>query len=150
MTGGRAPKRPRDGRPSDPIRSVGDFPWHCGQGLPRSMRLLRPGEFSAVFDRGGRQVGRYMVLWTSASDAGVVRLGVVTSKRAFHRAVDRVRVRRRLREAFRRNRSGLAAGTDVVLVGRTAALGAPYSSLESELLKLAGYAGLTSGRKPGS
>ena len=149
MTGGRA-KTPCDSRPSAPVHSAAVSPGRCGQGLPRSMRLLRPGEFAAVFDRGARQVGRYMVLWTLVSDSGAVRLGVVTSKRAFHRAVDRVRVRRKFREAFRRNRAGLGTGTDVVLVGRTAALEARYDSLESELLKLAGYAGLTSGRKPGS
>jgi ribonuclease P protein component len=107
--------------------------------------LLRPAEFKAVFEGGSRHVGRCMVMWVKPVGGGRMRLGLVTSKRALRRAVDRNAVRRRFRECFRKNRLRFAGGADMVLVGRTAALGAPYTALEREMLRLAGKAGLLAG-----
>jgi len=120
-----------------------------GEGFPRRLRLLRPFEFKAVFDGGSRHVGRCMVMWVRPAGSGQVRLGLVTSKRAMRRAVDRNAVRRRFRECFRKNRLRFAPGADIVLVGRTAAVGAPYAALEKEMLRLAGKAGLLAGEMSG-
>jgi ribonuclease P protein component len=79
-----------------------------------------------------------MIAWTMATGGDCTRLGVVTSKRAFRRAVDRNLVRRRFRESFRRNRRRFLNGMDVVLVGRAAALTVPFCSIEREMLDLVG------------
>jgi ribonuclease P protein component len=57
-------------------------------------------------------------------------------------AVVRNRVRRRLREIFRLNQSGLAQGYDMILVARTRAVGAEYRELERAFLSVCGKLGL--------
>ena len=64
---------------------------------------------------------------------GRPRLGLTTS-RAVGNAVVRNRVRRHLREAFRRNRGAFALPLDIVIHVRPGADAATYSALELELV----------------
>jgi ribonuclease P protein component len=50
--------------------------------------------------------------------------------------VVRNRIKRRLREAFRLHRSKLAPQWDIVLNPRRALLQAPFSAIQSEMMKL--------------
>ncbi|MBM4148316.1 MAG: ribonuclease P protein component [Lentisphaerae bacterium] len=111
-------------------------------GFGRGLRLARPEEFDDVFKSGRRFPGRSMVLLCLARGGGEVRLGVVTTKRTFRRAVDRVRVRRRLRELFRRNRPAFRGCADIVLIGRGRALSEEYVDLERDFRSLAVKAGI--------
>jgi len=84
-----------------------------------------------------------MVLFLHSAPDASMRLGVVASKKVGN-AVARARAKRRLRDAFRRNRHQFTASTDdVVLVARRSILQADSKAMVSELLKLAGQAGLT-------
>lgn len=66
-------------------------------------------------------------------DAGPPRVGFTVSKKVGN-AVERNRVRRRLREIVRLAPTGrLQAGHDYVLVGRRAALGLPFARMVAEL-----------------
>ena len=96
--------------------------------------------------RGGPAFRR--TLWsTSARTGGGVtasahnRTGYTVSTKLGH-AVVRNRVRRRLREIFRLNQSGLAQGYDMILVARTRAVGAEYRELERAFLSVCGKLGL--------
>jgi ribonuclease P protein component len=68
------------------------------------------------------------------------RCGVITSRKAGG-AVERVRVRRRLRELFRLHRALLPSGLWLVVVARQAAATATFSSLAEEWRALARRAG---------
>jgi ribonuclease P protein component len=70
------------------------------------------------------------------------RLGVVAGRRSFRRAVDRARVKRLLREAYRLNRFRFSGQWDVILIARDPALQVKRQDIERELLALAGRAGL--------
>lgn len=62
------------------------------------------------------------------------RIGFTVTKRTAKKAVERNRIRRRLREAARLTAAKLARpGTDYVLVGRRPALTMPFAELTSEL-----------------
>jgi ribonuclease P protein component len=66
------------------------------------------------------------------SDQGPVRVGFTVSKKVGN-AVERNRVRRRLREIVRLSRAGaLRPGHDYVLVGRRAALALPFDRMMQE------------------
>ena len=66
-------------------------------------------------------------------DVGPPRVGFTVSKKVGN-AVERNRVRRRLREIVRLAPAGrLQAGHDYVLVGRRAALGVPFARMVAEL-----------------
>lgn len=111
-------------------------------GLSRHQRLLHNVDFRQAYDGGVRFVGRLMVLWVRRGDGAALRLGAVAGKRTFARSVDRSRVRRLMREAYRLNRYRLQGEVDVVLVARRALLGKRRQDAEGELLTLAGKAGL--------
>jgi ribonuclease P protein component len=67
-------------------------------------------------------------------DEGPARVGFTVSKRVAKKAVERNRIRRRLKEAVRQVAPGSAlAGFDYVLVGRRSALNERFDRIASEL-----------------
>ena len=110
--------------------------------LGRKQRLRRTAQFQETYDQNRRWHGRHMVLFLRAAPDASLRLGVVASKKVGN-AVERARAKRRLREAFRRQRAAFTRTTDdVVLVARRSVLTAPWTELVAELRKLALQAGL--------
>jgi ribonuclease P protein component len=99
--------------------------------LPRHARLRRGGDFQAVFQHGRRIERRsFVALW---QPAGRERQAGFTVSRQVRGAVSRNRVRRRLREAYRRERTGVPVEVAVVFVGRSPALMAPFELLQQEM-----------------
>jgi ribonuclease P protein component len=84
------------------------------------MRLLRPAEFSRVYDTRQSAAAGPLVLYAAAHRANPVgvRVGLSVSRR-IGAAVVRNRWKRRLREAFRQVRATLPAGNDFVIVVRS-------------------------------
>jgi ribonuclease P protein component len=105
--------------------------------FPKSARLSRSDEFRRVRENGRSITGRYMILGVlQDADAHQARVGIVTSRRVGC-AVERNRVRRRLREIIRVKRGSVRAGTWMVLVARRAAADGSFHDIESEWLRLA-------------
>ena len=105
--------------------------------LPAKSRLKKRRDFDRVFQGGRRLTGRFqVVVYRSAGEKGSRgRIGFVTAKK-LGKAHDRNRLRRWLREAYRRHRAELAKDFEMILLGRAAAVSAGYASIESELCKL--------------
>jgi ribonuclease P protein component len=101
-------------------------------GLPREARLRRPGEFAALRTSSGRAGGRCFHLRFRDNGLGHARLGLAISKRVSKRAVERNRIKRLLRESFRRIRYQLPA-IDLMVMAREQAAGVPGPQLLSEL-----------------
>jgi ribonuclease P protein component len=96
---------------------------------PRSARVRARPEFDAVFARGRRAANAILALHHLA-DAQPARLGLAVSRKVDSRAVVRNRIKRVLREHFRRLRAGLPGGAYVV-VARAAAARASGPELTS-------------------
>ena len=97
-------------------------------------RLKRRGDFRAAAN-GVRSVNRAFVLQArSRGDHGAVRVGF-TVTRQIGGAVERNRIRRRLREAVRHSTAGAAMcpGHDYVLIGRRPALAATFTEMTQAL-----------------
>jgi len=90
----------------------------------RSDRLLRSSEFSKAGREGRRVADPAFVLLVSERESGregpAQRLGITVSRKVGN-AVIRNRVKRRVREWFRRSRGKLRDGIDVVVIGRSGA-----------------------------
>jgi ribonuclease P protein component len=82
--------------------------------LPRSARLRRPDEFAAALAAGPIGARRHFSVFARPNGLAHARLGIVTSKKVAPRAVDRNRVKRIVREAFRIWR-GRLLGLDVLV-----------------------------------
>ncbi len=104
--------------------------------LPREARLRRTGEFAEVRRLGRRAVrGCLIVNWRNTAAGHRPRLGVVTSRKVGP-AVVRNRVRRLLREVFRRHQHDLCGPLDLVLVARPSIAGRPLADVERDFLAL--------------
>jgi ribonuclease P protein component len=112
-----------------------------GLGFGPDARLRERADFRAVFDGGRKTVGRWLILWHRDGPADrAPRLGLSVSAKVGG-AVRRVRLKRLLREAFRRRRAEIVPGLDLVAYPRP---GCPWKSLDDadrdlfELLSRAG------------
>ena len=95
--------------------------------------LTKRREFVLVFSRGTSVVGGLVVMKALANELGLLRYGLVTSRRV-GKAVARNRIRRRLRESLRK--LPLKTGWDIVFIARPAAAEAKYADIDKELKRL--------------
>jgi ribonuclease P protein component len=99
-----------------------------GEGFPKSVRLRRRREFLRVQDAGRKVSVDPLLALALPNPAGVTRLGVTVSSKVGN-AVVRVRIRRRLRELFRKRRAEFPSGVDLVLIGRSSAATMEFAAL---------------------
>jgi len=106
------------------------------EAFPRAHRLLRRSEFVRVQQQGQRvHTAHFILLVLRAPGRGpVTRLGVTVGRRVGG-AVQRNRIKRLVREVFRRNRVLFPVGCDVVLVARPGAERLDYASVRGELVR---------------
>lgn len=104
--------------------------------FPKSARLRRRGEFLRVQD-GGRKIhtDSFLVFVLPQSEPGPTRVGV-TASRKLGGAVRRNRVKRLVREAFRRHKLLFPAGLDVVFIAKKNAVEVDYEQVVREIEKL--------------
>jgi ribonuclease P protein component len=97
-------------------------------------RLKRRSDFRAVAKGVRISGGAFVLQARSREDEGIVRIGFTVSRQVGD-AVERNRVRRRLREIVRLSAGagGLCPGHDYVLIGRRAALAAPFGEMMRDL-----------------
>ena len=101
----------------------------------RDRRLLRRPEYLETYATGRRHVGRWLVFFVKPSAGTRARLGVTITKKSGS-AVVRNRLRRRLRELFRRAAS-FPAAIDVVVNVRPGAETTSFAELARDFEKLA-------------
>ncbi len=105
----------------------------AGKRFPRRLRVLRREEFRRVFAEGRRISCPEFQIVMNPNDLGDARLGLAVG-RAVGDAVTRNRVKRRLREVFRRNYGAVPTAIDVVVVARVPAATASFARLEEMFL----------------
>lgn len=93
-------------------------------------------EFRRLYNKGKSAASPYLAVYCRRNRLGYSRLGLTTGVKLGH-AVQRNRVRRRLREIYRTNEHILAPGWDIVVVARVKSVYAKYSDLERSFLSLA-------------
>jgi len=88
-----------------------------GEGFPKSSRLNKPSQYRFVFKSNRRRADSQFLVIAAENGLGHARLGLAISKRNVRTAVSRNRIKRLVRESFRRNRYRLA-GQDIVIVAQ--------------------------------
>lgn len=102
--------------------------------MKNTVSLKENHEFRRLYHRGTVSSARHLVLYCRKNKlAGQNRLGLTVSAK-LGGAVQRNRVKRLLREAYRLHEAQFACGVDLVLVARSRAMGASYYDIEHSLL----------------
>jgi ribonuclease P protein component len=98
-------------------------------------RLKQRADYLAAASASRVPAGPFVLQARPREDQGAVRVGFTATKKVGN-AVERNRIRRRLRELVRLSGDGvLKPGHDYVLVGRRAALNIPFGKMADELAR---------------
>jgi ribonuclease P protein component len=111
--------------------------------FPRTARLLRHADFERVYKQGRRHFSASMTVFycpaaenakaqKDAEDSGGLRIGF-TVGRALGGAVQRNRIKRRLREAVRMSLPTTCASADVVINPKKCVLDMEFSKVQMEI-----------------
>jgi len=110
-------------------------------GLSTSEKLKHEKEISFLFKKGKWRVGGSIrIIFLKNTENVHPKLGFSVSKRFFKKAVDRNRIKRLLREAYRHNKSIFSEiyGTQTIamVLWQSKEMPTHYSQVEQEFLKL--------------
>ncbi len=95
--------------------------------------IRKRADFLRIAKEGKRRPVKTFVLQTLPNQNGETRIGYTVSKRVSKRAVDRNRIKRRLRAAVKDVSSYFPAGNDYVIIGRIDAMTRDYKELKNDL-----------------
>ena len=101
-----------------------------GERFPKALRLRTRREFLRVQDKGQKVAVGPLLALALSNDKGITRVGLTVSTKVGN-AVVRNRIRRRLREIYRKRRSELPRGVDLVLIARASAKEADFAQLSN-------------------
>lgn len=106
-----------------------------GLKISLAARLVRRGEYDAVYREGRRRSNREFTIFIRPNGLENSRFGW-SIKKALGSAVRRNRIRRRLREILRLHLREIEPGWDIVIHPRSSVATADFALLAGELLKL--------------
>ena len=95
-------------------------------------RLISKADFSRVFEKNQRSSDQLFTVLGNQNDVGYSRLGMAISMKAAGNAVHRNRLKRTVRESFRRV-CGTLPAIDFVVMAKAAAAAADKSKLRHSL-----------------
>jgi ribonuclease P protein component len=96
------------------------MPPEGGEKFPKSARLRKRPEFLKLSRTGRKIHSTHFVVLSGTNDCGETRLGITVSSKVGN-AVTRNRIKRSVREFFRRRRHELGAGLDFLVIARNSA-----------------------------
>ncbi len=103
--------------------------------FPKSRRLLKHADFQRVYQAGRRQFTGNMTVFflrREVAPGGEPRVGLTVGK-VLGGAVDRNRIKRRMREAVRLSRESCSGPLDIVFNPRKSVLALPFAELVKEV-----------------
>jgi ribonuclease P protein component len=103
--------------------------------FPREARLVRRGDFDAVYRSGKRRSSSHFTAFFRANQLPVSRFGF-SIKKALGGAVVRNRIRRRIREIVRCHRMEIPTGWDIVIHPKSSVARAEFAVLTADLVRL--------------
>ena len=104
-----------------------------GETLSKSERLCGKKAVEALFGQGkGGVKGCLRFRYVQREDEGPSRILVSVPKRSFKRAIKRNLLKRRIREAYRRQKALLPAATDILFIYNAPEV-LPYAAIASNM-----------------
>lgn len=104
--------------------------------LPRENRLKRKKDFKKVFQKGKSVKGNFLLLKKTENELGVSRFGFIVSSKVFKKAVERNKLKRRLRHIVREFLPEIKEGVDGVFVALSSVKGKNFEEIKKEVEKI--------------
>ena len=104
-----------------------------GKRFPRTLRLLRHADFERVYKQGRRHFAAHVTVFYLRRYEGVGHRVGFTVGRVLGGAVERNRMKRRLREAVRLHLPEIVAPVDVVINPKRSVLRVDFAELGNEI-----------------
>lgn len=92
---------------------------------------MKKKEFEAVFRKGKTKAGKLVFLKILKNNLGNNRFGVVVSKKISKKAVNRNKIKRRLREIIRQ--AHIRPGLDIIIIAKPEIIDKNYQDIKNEL-----------------
>jgi ribonuclease P protein component len=99
--------------------------------------LRKSRQFKRVIESGNREILETITTYRLPNQTTETRIGISVSKKAGG-SVERNRIKRRIREAVRKNASLLPRGEDIVIVARRNIVGADYEEIVRDIRRSGG------------
>ncbi|NLJ34313.1 MAG: ribonuclease P protein component [Firmicutes bacterium] len=109
--------------------------------MKKENRLRRRSDFAWVYRRGRSYANKYLVIYVLPNNMALTRFGFSVGKRMGN-AVQRNRIRRRLREICRLHLGELKDGYDIIVIPRNPAPETNHDTLRGALRHLFHKAGI--------
>jgi ribonuclease P protein component len=110
---------------------------HCARFLtPGDARLRKHADYQRVYQRSRKHFSPSMTYFFAQRVSGMGPRVGLTAGRVLGKAVERNRIKRRMREAVRLNLALLTRDVDVVLHPRRTVLTADFSTLQGEVSRI--------------
>ena len=103
--------------------------------FPKSDRILKRQLFRRVYDTGKKIQARFFTAFILPNSQPQSRIGITATRRTGNSVV-RNRLRRRVRELYRRNKSRVPPGIDIVINVKDGLARAGYDEIEKDFAKL--------------
>ena len=97
--------------------------------------LNKNHEFRRLYNKGKSAASKYIVVYCRRNGSQENHLGITVSKKVGG-AVQRNRVRRRIKEIYRLNEPEITRGYDIVIVARVSSVEATYNELNNSVISL--------------
>lgn len=104
------------------------------QNFPKSIRLQNAKDYQNVFRNPVRSSDAFFTILACRNSSLSPRLGLVIAKKVLSKAVQRNRVKRHIRESFRRNQQSLQ-GLDFVVLAKKGLQDMPNDEIQRSLYK---------------
>jgi len=104
--------------------------------LPKENRLKKDKEFEAVFKGGRTLKGKSVFLRYLINGTDKTKVGFVVSKKISKLAVERNKIKRRMREIIRLKKKDIKEGLSVVIVSLPPIKGMGYKEIKDDLENL--------------
>jgi ribonuclease P protein component len=124
--------------------TVNDSPKQLSQKFPKRSRLLKHADFQAVYQQGRKHFsGNVTAFYLERTQAPGPRVGFTVGK-VLGGAVERNRIRRRMRAVVRRHLANLVRPLDLVLHPKKTILTMEFARLDTEIGQI--FAAVQKGR----
>ena len=101
--------------------------------LPKENRLKKKKEFETVFKNGKTLRGKNIIARYFKSEDGKTKIGFIVSKKVSKKAVERNKVKRRLRESLRENKEKIDKGVSIIIIALASSKEVPYSEINNDI-----------------